>query len=700
MKKKISRFAVRFAVLAPILIVLAALPVCFHYEIRRQEIKPQEESMTVAGTVGEGTEVVESIEKETPARGIFPGEASETETGPGEVSETENEPGDASEMKSVPGEVSETESDTETDLEKNLKDKADPETETEILLVDGQRVIRDASSGAVLKMDALDPESETETESESAVHKGGLVNGLIAENKNARGNAESTGKKSPQHPVIYKVAIDPGHQGSWVDMSAPEPVGPGASETKAKATTGTQSPYTGLTEYELNLTISLALRDELIRRGYEVVMTREDNDAAISNKERAELAAAQGAQVLVRIHANGSADPSICGALAMVPSESNPYVARLAADSMRLGQCILDRYCARTPFDNLGIQQHDDMSGINWSQIPVMILEMGFMSNQEDDSRMADPEIQKEMVLGIADGLDEYFEREEQPENGDGSGIMSAGSSAEAFAVPEIAPEDRARVEQALEKIRQDYLQGALAAGEQWSVALMDLNSGANASVNGSERMASASVIKVFLMAAVYDRILYPESEERRIPAAQAYEGELKQLISSMITVSDNEASNALLDRLGQGDGRKGMEVVNTYCREHGYTGTSFGRKFLEANPAGDNFTTAQDCMRILTEIYQGTCVNRIASGEMYELLKQQTRTWKIPAGLSGTGAQTANKTGELFGEYGNVVENDIAIITSGKANYVLAILSGHLRSNDGGQSMIQNLSRAIYESL
>lgn len=92
----------------------------------------------------------------------------------------------------------------------------------------------------------------------------------------------------------HVVGIDPGHQGENVDMSAPEPIGPGSSEMKAKCTSGTRGSFTGIPEYQLNLNVSLQLKDVLEQRGYRVVMTRTDNDTAISNKERAEYAASQG----------------------------------------------------------------------------------------------------------------------------------------------------------------------------------------------------------------------------------------------------------------------------------------------------------------------------------------------------------------------------------------------------------------------
>lgn len=209
----------------------------------------------------------------------------------------------------------------------------------------------------------------------------------------------------------HVVAIDPGHQGSWVDMSAQEPSAPGCSETKAKATTGTQGRYTGVPEYQLNLDISLALQKELENRGYRVVMTRTDNDTAISNAERALKAYDEGGEIYVRIHANGSDDGSVSGALGMTPSYDNAYVSDLAGDSYRLTECILNAYCEKTGFANLGIQYHDDMTGINWSKIPVMILEMGFMTNEHDDTAMQDAQMQTSMVNGIADGIDQYFGR-------------------------------------------------------------------------------------------------------------------------------------------------------------------------------------------------------------------------------------------------------------------------------------------------
>lgn len=215
----------------------------------------------------------------------------------------------------------------------------------------------------------------------------------------------SSGEETNGHII----GIDPGHQSESVDMSALEPNGPGSSEMKAKCSTGTQGTYSGVPEYQLNLEVSLQLRDELEQRGYQVVMTRTDNETAISNMERAQYVVEQGAEIYIRIHANGVDSASTSGALTMAPSQNNPYIPQLFEQSNRLSQCIIDSYCAATGFQNLGIQYYDNMTGINWSTVPVTILEMGFMTNQNDDLKMNDAEFQKTMVQGIANGIDSYF---------------------------------------------------------------------------------------------------------------------------------------------------------------------------------------------------------------------------------------------------------------------------------------------------
>ena len=218
----------------------------------------------------------------------------------------------------------------------------------------------------------------------------------------------SDGVLTDRNELSQVIVIDPGHQGQG--DSRKEPIGPGSSIMKARVTSGTTGCVSGLDEYELNLQVSLLLRTELESRGYTVYMTRETHDVNISNKERAEYAASVGGDILVRIHANGDDNSSVNGALCMAPSDSNPFVSALAPESQRLSQCIIDSYCQSTGLRNRGVSITDDMSGINWATMPVTIVEMGFMSNAGDDSKMADGNFQKKMVEGIADGIDQYFQ--------------------------------------------------------------------------------------------------------------------------------------------------------------------------------------------------------------------------------------------------------------------------------------------------
>lgn len=221
--------------------------------------------------------------------------------------------------------------------------------------------------------------------------------------------AEAEQEAAPVESNGRKVAIDPGHQGYHVDMSELEPVGPGSQEMKAKATQGTEGSFTGVPEYELNLSISKQLAQELQGRGYEVMLTRQDNDTAISNRERALLAADFGADIYLRIHANGSENPNDSGALTMVPSANNPYIAQLHNKSYALGEAVINAYCQSCGLTNRGVMFSDNMAGTNWSQVPVTILEMGFMTNQSDDIYMQNAEFQSRMVQGIANGVDQYF---------------------------------------------------------------------------------------------------------------------------------------------------------------------------------------------------------------------------------------------------------------------------------------------------
>lgn len=205
------------------------------------------------------------------------------------------------------------------------------------------------------------------------------------------------------------IVIDPGHQLKGSD--ALEPNGPGSESMKAEVTWGASGVYTGQAEYELNLAVALLLRDELIRRGYSVVMIRETNNVSISNMERAEIANKYEAAAYIRIHANSWTDSSLRGAMTICQSAKNPYPTCAAhyRNSYTLSRFVLDEFCDQTGISKMNMREMDDMTGTNWSRVPTTILEMGFLSNKSDDTLMATDYFRQEAAIGVANGLDAYF---------------------------------------------------------------------------------------------------------------------------------------------------------------------------------------------------------------------------------------------------------------------------------------------------
>ena len=222
-----------------------------------------------------------------------------------------------------------------------------------------------------------------------------------------------------------------------------------------------------------------------------------------------------------------------------------------------------------------------------------------------------------------------------------------------------------------------------------WSVYVCNLMKDSEGVINEAP-MQAASLIKLFIMGAVY--------ENYSALASQYGQESLDSNLNAMITVSDNDAANTLVSWLGSGDTTAGMNKVNQFCLDHGYTSTSMGRLLLQSNENGENYTSVRDCGHFLKEIYQlcnGMMTDSTLSNadSMYYLLKMQTRTNKIPANLP-EGVHTANKTGEL-----SDVENDAAIIydTANGVDLVICFMSQGLNNTAAAQASIAQNSRMIY---
>ena len=222
-----------------------------------------------------------------------------------------------------------------------------------------------------------------------------------------------------------------------------------------------------------------------------------------------------------------------------------------------------------------------------------------------------------------------------------------------------------------------------------WSVYVCNLLKDSDGTINDTP-MQAASLIKLYIMGAVY---------ENYGTIAQSHNSEeIDSNISAMISVSDNDAANTLVNWLGNGNDAAGMAKVNNFCQEHGFTSTQMNRLLLAGKENGDNYTSVKDCGTFLKQIYQvvnGTLPSStLANADaMYFQLKTQQRKNKIPAQLP-EGVGTANKTGEL-----DTVENDAAIIydTAKGIDLVVCFMSQDLTDTGTAQSTIAVDARAIY---
>ena len=203
------------------------------------------------------------------------------------------------------------------------------------------------------------------------------------------------------------ICIDAGHQAT--PNTDTEPVGPGAEDKKAKVSAGNTGVTTGTEEYELNLEVALKLQSALEARGYTVKMIRTSNDVDISNAARAELANSDNADAFIRIHANGSTDTNASGVMTVCQTKDNPYNADIYDSCKRLSADVLSGMAAATGANSEGVWETDSMSGINWCQVPVTIVEIGYMTNSEEDQKLVTSDYQNLLAKGIADGIDAYF---------------------------------------------------------------------------------------------------------------------------------------------------------------------------------------------------------------------------------------------------------------------------------------------------
>ena len=243
-------------------------------------------------------------------------------------------------------------------------------------------------------------------------------------------------------------------------------------------------------------------------------------------------------------------------------------------------------------------------------------------------------------------------------------------------------------------KINSSDLSDIITEGK-WAVYAKNLSSNKDIEkYNVNDQMSSASVMKLFIAAAAYQK------QEDTRKGSTSSDNILDQLESNryivdearmkkMISESSNSDANYFIKSVKQ-------EYIQKYLEKNNYTGTKLNRNFGETTILDDkdNYTTARDVGRLLEKIYKKQCMG---AENILNYMKMQTRRNKIPAGVP-SGIEVANKTGELSPEYKNYpVENDAAIVYKQDANYVLVILSTGTSTSDIAIEKIKKISERIY---
>jgi len=196
------------------------------------------------------------------------------------------------------------------------------------------------------------------------------------------------------------VVIDPGHDARA--NLATEPIGPGSSTRKIKDGGGTHGVVTGIREPDLTLDVSLRLRRLLRAAGVRVVMTRtRTSGASMGNIARARIANDAGAALFLRVHADGASSASARGTHTLTPALRRGWTDDVYASSRRAATLVQTELVRTLGFPNRGIQERSDFTGFNWADVPVILVEMGFMTNPTEDRALALPTVRQRAALGL-----------------------------------------------------------------------------------------------------------------------------------------------------------------------------------------------------------------------------------------------------------------------------------------------------------
>lgn len=224
-----------------------------------------------------------------------------------------------------------------------------------------------------------------------------------AKAKAAAGQATTTTAGTSASGGGKTIVIDPGHASTA--SSKTEPNAPGSSIMKVMESGGATGAYTGTPEYVVNMNVAKKLKPLLEAKGYRVVMTKTENSTMLGNVARAEIGNNENAALVIRIHCDSSDSSSANGASMLVPAKVNDRTTAIADISYQYGKTILNAMTADVGMKNNGVVTRSDLTGFNWSSVPVVLVEMGFQSNQTEDSLLSSDSYQSKIAASLARGI-------------------------------------------------------------------------------------------------------------------------------------------------------------------------------------------------------------------------------------------------------------------------------------------------------
>lgn len=234
--------------------------------------------------------------------------------------------------------------------------------------------------------------------------------------KNGSDNKKKTEQESKKEDKVQQqekvqnvskkvVVIDPGH-GNRSNLEK-EPLSPESNEMKIKDGGGAEGVNTKTPEYKVNMSVSMKLKQILEQKGYVVKMTKTEDSQSPGNVERAKVGNEENAALVIRIHADSSESSQASGASMLVPAAINDNTKKIYAESKNYGTIILKDLVNEVGMSNRGVVERSDMTGFNWSQVPVVLIEMGFLSNPQEEKMLCEENYQMKIANGLADGIND-----------------------------------------------------------------------------------------------------------------------------------------------------------------------------------------------------------------------------------------------------------------------------------------------------